>query len=253
MLSRGIQVRRCESLPEFENCLHLQRSVWNYSDVDLVPVPMLVMANKTGGHVLGAFHGDQMIGFTLGFAARHGATPYVHSHFLGVLPEYRDKGVGRALKLLQRERCLAEGVTLIEWTFDPLETKNAHFNLVRLGAIVRKYLPNLYGVTSSPLHGGIPTDRFVAEWHLLSPRVQGAIQGCPSHPVADAVKISFPARVSASSGEDSQMVREQMVRETQNKLQAACEPWFSRGYAAINIEVRNNTATYFLEARGCSF
>ena len=94
-----------------------------------------------------------------------------------VLPEFRDLGIGRRLKLAQREDALARGISLIEWTFDPLQTKNAYFNICRLGAIARRYLTDVYGSTSSPLHAGLPTDRLVAEWHLESERVVDILAG----------------------------------------------------------------------------
>jgi predicted GNAT superfamily acetyltransferase len=121
-----------------------------------------VVVTKVGGQAFGAYDGDAMVGFLLrhpGIEARR--RPYLHSHMLGVLPEYRERGVGRMLKLRQREDALARGIGLIEWTFDPLELKNAFFNMERLGAIVRRYVENQYGITTSPLHGGLPTDRCV--------------------------------------------------------------------------------------------
>ena len=99
---------------------------------------------------------------------------------LGVLPEYRDAGVGRMLKLEQREDALARGIELIEWTFDPLEIKNAYFNMERLGAIVRRYVRNQYGTTTSHLHGGLPTDRCIAEWWIASRRVKAILDGQPA-------------------------------------------------------------------------
>src|SRR6201987_2077827 len=118
-----------------------------------------------------------MVGFTMALVGIHGKTPYLHSHMTGVLPEYRARKIGRALKLFQREEALSRDIRLIEWTFDPLEMRNAHFNLNRLGAIARRYEPNLYGITSSPLHRGLATDRLVAEWYLDSPRVLAALDG----------------------------------------------------------------------------
>src|SRR5208283_845949 len=100
-----------------------------------------------------------------------GPKTYLHSHMLGVLPEYRDAGIGRTLKLTQRDEARARGIDLIEWTFDPLEIKNAFFNIERLGAIVRRFVLNQYGTTSSPLNAGLPTDRCTAEWWISSPRV----------------------------------------------------------------------------------
>ena len=237
-----VVIRPCETLADLEACIELQRRVWGYSDADLAPVPILIVARKTGGHVLGAFEDGRLIGFTLAFAGfRHGQ-PYVHSHYLGVLPEYRDRGVGRALKLAQREHCLRDGVKLMEWTFDPLEIKNARLNIVRLGAIIRKFISNLYGVTSSRLHGGLPTDRLVAQWHLDSPRVTAALAGNPLRPFAAAARITLPADI----GE----LREQSpstAREIQSRLRAAFEDHFSRGFAVTGFEIEEGKASYLLE------
>jgi len=103
--------------------------------------------------------------------------PFLHSHMTAVSAAHRDRGIGRQLKLFQRADALARGISLIEWTFDPLVTKNAYFNFMRLGAIARRYIPNAYGITTSPLHGTLPTDRLVAEWHLRSPRVLRVLAG----------------------------------------------------------------------------
>ena len=164
-----ISVRHCHGIEEFKVCFDLQQSTWGKSDID-IPVPMFAVAAETGGQVLGAFDGDRMVGFTLAIAGWRDGHAFLHSHMTAVLEDYRDRGIGRCLKLFQRDDALARGIGLVEWTFDPLEVKNAYFNLMRLGAIARRYLPNVYGVTSSPLHGGIPTDRLVAEWWLASPR-----------------------------------------------------------------------------------
>src|SRR5260370_42172080 len=125
---------------------------------------MFVVASISGGQVLGAFDGERMVGSTLALAGLRENTKYLHSHQTGVCAGYRDRGVGRMLKLFQRDEALGRGIRLIEWTCDPLELKNAHFNLNRLGAICRRYVKDLYGVTTSPQHRGIPTDRLVAGW-----------------------------------------------------------------------------------------
>src|SRR5260221_5793559 len=114
---------------------------------------------------------------------------------VGVLPGYQNRGVGRLLKLAQRDEALARGINLIEWTFDPLQLRNAHFNLMRLGAVVRRYIPNFYGRTSSPLHGGLPTDRLVAEWWLRSARVQDLLGGKIPKAGSDRVRIGIPAGI----------------------------------------------------------
>jgi|SRR5215472_323902 len=237
-----VVIRPCQTLPELEACLQLQRQVWGYADADLAPVPILIVARKTGGHVLGAFDDGRLVGFTLAFAGFRSGEPYVHSHYLGVLPEYRDRGVGRGLKLAQREHCLREGVRLMEWTFDPLEVKNAHLNIVRLGAIVRKFIPNLYGVTTSHLHGGLPTDRLVAQWHLDSPRVAAALVGTPPPSAANAARISLPVNI----GELRQQAPE-AARDIQSRLRHSLEDHFSRGFAVTGFAIAEGNASYLLE------
>ena len=237
-----VVIRPCESLADLEACLDLQRHVWGYSDADLAPVPILIVARKTGGHVLGAFDDGRLVGFTLAFAGFRKGQPYVHSHYLGVLPEYRDRGVGRALKLAQREQSLRDGFRLMEWTFDPLEIKNARLNIVRLGAIIRRFIPNLYGVTSSRLHGGLPTDRLVAEWHLDSPRVKAALAGDPLRPSASAARINLPTNI----GELREKTPD-AAREIQSRLRRAFEDHFSRGFAVTGFQIEEGNASYLLE------
>ncbi len=177
MSDPAITIRPCHSIPEFEQMVDLEFRVWGFKERDVVPSQMYVVAAKTGGQVLGAFAGDLMVGFVLGYAGIRDGNPYLHSHMAAVLPEYRDLGIGRQLKLAQRDEALARGIPLIEWTFDPLQTRNAYFNICRLGAVVRRYLLDVYGATSSPLHAGLPTDRLVAEWHLASDRVVSILSG----------------------------------------------------------------------------
>src|SRR6185295_17500862 len=124
--------------------------------------------------------GDRLVGFSIAIPGlKPGGRTYLHSHMLGVLDEYNNRGIGRMLKLRQREEALANGVPLIEWTFDPLELKNAYFNIERLGAVIRRYVHNQYGASSSHLHGGLPTDRCIAEWWIDTERVEAAINGRP--------------------------------------------------------------------------
>ncbi|MBS1850440.1 MAG: GNAT family N-acetyltransferase [Acidobacteria bacterium] len=192
--SRAIQVRPCKTVEDFEQIVDLQIKVWGYSERDAVPSQMFVVAAKTGGQVLGAFvedldsppqntepspHPQKLAGFALAYPGLRDRVPYLHSHMVAVLEPYRDWGVGRALKLAQREDALQRGIGVIEWTFDPLQTKNAYFNICRLGATMRRYIRNIYGSTSSPLHGGLPTDRLVAEWHVSSERVTRILAGDP--------------------------------------------------------------------------
>src|ERR1700734_4370133 len=149
-----IEVRHCESLAEYDKCVKLELNTWG--EQITVPSAIFVVAHHTGGQILGAFDRGRMVGFTLALAGTRGGKAFLHSHMTAVLPEYQNRGVGRRLKLFQRMDALKNGMPLVEWTFDPLELKNAHFNLNRLGAVVARCIPNCYGVTERPLHRGLP-------------------------------------------------------------------------------------------------
>ncbi len=155
----------------------MQVEVWGFSEFEVVPAAHLIAMHHYGGTCIGAFDGARMVGFVFGFPGWEAGRPFHHSHMLAVLPEFRGKRVGEDLKWAQRERVLTQGLDLINWTFDPLQAPNANLNINRLGAVCRRYKVNLYGESHSPLHGGIPTDRFEAEWHLESPRVKTLSRG----------------------------------------------------------------------------
>jgi len=237
-----ISIRRCGGLAEFERCIDLQRAIWNESDIEVEPVTSFIVAARIGGQVLGAFDAGRMVGYTLALPGVRDGACYLHSHMTGVLPEYRGRGVGFLLKTFQRDEARARGITRIEWTFDPLEFRNAQFNLTRLGAISRQYLPNLYGVTSSPLHRGLPTDRLLAEWHLDSPRVAAVLAGSPSKLTDSAVLVELPA--SALTGEKQDASE---VAQVQERLRNEFQGWFGRGYAALGTRKTPTGGAYVLE------
>src|SRR3954468_5721631 len=171
----SVELRGCHGIEDFRACVALQKEVWNFTDAELVPLRMFVVADKVGGQVMGAFEGNTLVGFALSVPGTRSGHIYLHSHMLAVRKDHRNTGLGRQLKMLQREEALARGIELIEWTFDPLEIKNAYLNIEKLGAIARRYYVNQYGLTSSPLQGGLPSDRLVAEWWLKSKRVEGMV------------------------------------------------------------------------------
>src|SRR3984893_15686702 len=192
-MTGNIVIRKCQSLEDFQVCVALQREIWQESDLEIEPVTAFVVAANTGGQVIGAFEGTRLVGYTLAVAAIRDGVPYLHSHMAGVHADFRDRSIGRFLKLAQRDEALSRNLRLICWTFDPLEFRNAYFNLSRLGAICRTYSPNFYGVTSSPLHRGLATDRLLAEWHLESPRVMAAAAGMPVQTPGCAALIDMAA------------------------------------------------------------
>jgi predicted GNAT superfamily acetyltransferase len=197
MSADTLQLRSCSTLEEFNQCLELQREVWGFSDLELVPLRVFSLAAKIGGQVIGAWEGDTIVGFALSIPGTHRGYPYLHSHMLGVKESHRNTGLGRRIKLFQREDAIARGYDLIEWTFDPLEIKNAYFNLERLGAIARRYNLNQYGITTSPLQGFLPTDRLVAEWWIKSKRVESLLSSGHLPGFQAEVQISVPAEIYA--------------------------------------------------------
>jgi predicted GNAT superfamily acetyltransferase len=159
-----------------------------------------------------------------------------------VLPAYQNKGIGRQLKLRQRDDALAKGIGLIEWTFDPLELKNAYFNLVRLGTIVPNYVRDQYGRTSSPLHAGLPTDRLVAEWWLTTPRVEAALADQPHKVSSNCQRITIPSKITELR--DSDVSRAELV---QAKAREQFEYWLGKGYVVTGVELDDETGSYLLE------
>ena len=231
--SGPVIIRKCESLEDMRSCVALQKEVWNFTDLDLVPLRMFVVAQKIGGQVIAAFEGREMIGFALSVPGARNRYAYLHSHMLAVRPEYQNAGLGRRLKFFQREDALKRGFELIEWTFDPLEIKNAYLNIEKLGAIARRYNVDQYGITSSPLQGGLPTDRLIAEWWLKSQRVDRVVrQG--THPALEAEKtIAVPAQIYQwkASGDGRARAQEVQERNREQFIQA-----FSEGLAVLGYE-----------------
>jgi predicted GNAT superfamily acetyltransferase len=239
--SSPIGIRKLTALSDFQRCVELQRQIWDESDLETEPYTTFVVANQTGGQVIGAFDGGTMVGFTLALVGVHEQTPYLHSHMTGVVASHRDRKIGRLLKLFQRDDALARGIRLVEWTFDPLEVRNAHFNLNGLGAIGRTYIPNFYGVTSSPLHNRLPTDRLLAEWPLDSRRTIAAIENIPAAQPSSVVAIRIPEELEMWRKSDPAR-----VEELQSSIRAEFQQWFAKGYAAISLQRTPQGAEYGL-------
>ncbi len=227
MSSDAIVIRRCQGLDELRACVTLQKEIWNFTDAELVPLRMFVVAEKVGGQVMGAFDDKEMVGFALSVPGARSGHVYLHSHMLAVRREHRNGGLGRRLKLLQREDARARGIELIEWTFDPLEIKNSYLNIEKLGAISRRYNINQYGITSSPLQGGLPSDRLIAEWWLKSKRVETLLATGKNPAFSQQAAIEVPAQIyewkaAAETRSNAQRVqernREQFLRAFESGL-----------------------------------
>jgi len=245
----AVSVRHLSTREEYDRCCALEEAVWGGEGRDLVPSSIFAVVKETGGQVLGAFLDGEMVGFTLGMAAFHETGPgapeaYIHSHMTAVLPEHRDKGIGRMLKLFQRQDALARGIRLVEWTFDPLEIRNAHFNLLKLGAVVRKFRPNFYGITSSHLHAGMPTDRLVAEWWIESPRAKRVIlEAGPGAPLSPrALRILVPQEMAEWRKQDAARALAEQTRIREQFLAA-----LGKSFVVTGIEQTPQGAQYILE------
>jgi predicted GNAT superfamily acetyltransferase len=179
MAEVDVHIRRAADLKDYNACVELQKQVWGFTEAeDVAGVPMLMIANRQGGSVLIAEDSaDRFIGFSFALPGwTRDRKRLWWSHMTAVVQNRRGQQLGLRLKMRQREEAILEGIDQIHWTFDPLQAMNGHFNIQKLGAVVRKYEENIYGSTSSALHMGLPTDRFVAEWHLNSERVKDRLR-----------------------------------------------------------------------------
>lgn len=227
-----IRIEALTELEQFDRCVELQNAVWSYDLSAMMTQKVFLLASHIGGQVLGAFDGEALVGYAMSLPGVRNGHAYLHSHHLAVLPDWQNAGVGRRLKLAQRDDAIRRGFELMEWTFDPLEIKNSHLNFARLGAISRRYERNFYGPSASPLHGGLPTDRIYAEWWLKSDRVTRVLAGeAPVMHVTEHVDV--PAEISAWKASDENRGR---ARELQGANAAALESAFARGLAVIGYE-----------------
>lgn len=221
----GSEIVELTTEEQFRQAVALQKTIWAFEDdAELLPARFFVVAIKVGGQAFGAYADGRMVAFLLAIPGRKAdGRAYLHSHMLGVLPEYRNSGVGRRLKFRQRDDAIARGIDLIEWTFDPLELKNAWFNIEGLGAIVRRYVRNQYGTSSSALAGGLPTDRLVAEWWVRKERARP--------PIEDRIRV--PAIRSL---------------EVQQAMAKRFEECFARGLAVVGVDRLHDAIDYLLGA-----
>jgi predicted GNAT superfamily acetyltransferase len=223
-------IRPITALDEFEKCVELQRAAWGLADIDIMPKRMFVTDTRIGGLVLGAFDGDRLLGFASATPGVRDGKPYWYSQMLAVDRDHRDQGLGADLKLAQRDHARQSGIDRIEWTFDPLESKNAYLNITKLGIIVRRYYVNLYGAASSQLWQGLESDRLIAEWWIDRPRL--TIQG-------DVRRVYIPADIQALKKQSLQSARDVQLRVREQFLQN-----FADDYVVAGFERRDECSEY---------
>ncbi len=188
-----VRIRLARERADYDTCVELQRAVWGLQDIDVTSAIQMIATTFAGGSVhIAETGGGQPVGFAYAFPGLTGG-PHLHSDMLAVLPEHQKRGVGVRLKWAQREEALGRGLTLITWTFDPLQAVNAHLNLRRLGANATEFHEDFYGLTSASLHHGLPTDRLLVRWQLNAPRVvERAAEAQPpaATPVPDLPRVN---------------------------------------------------------------
>jgi predicted GNAT superfamily acetyltransferase len=196
---RGITIRRLTTVAEMHLADATMRQIWDFGPADSLPVHLLITVAKNGGLVLGAWDGETLAGVLFGFLGMTPAGTLKHcSHTMGVQAAYRGQGVALALKWAQREIVLGQGIDLISWTYNPLETPNAALNMNALGAICRTYWPNIYGELADSINGGLLTDRFEVEWWLNSERVARRAAGERGAPAALPEVVNGPGALTAT-------------------------------------------------------
>ena len=172
-----MEIRKLKTPEEYLEAERVQAVVWHFPDREIVPLNELVVLQKHGGHVFAAFEGGKMIAFCFGSPAYRVGKVYHYSRMLGVMPGNQDSGIGFTMKLKQRDYVLEQGLDLVVWTFDPLQSRNAYLNIEKLGCVIREYAVNLYPESGSQFNAGLESDRFTPEWWIASRRVKERLKG----------------------------------------------------------------------------
>jgi predicted GNAT superfamily acetyltransferase len=244
-------IRECTTIEEFDGCLSLQREAFGLPDLELSPRRHLIVSRQAGGWTLGAFVAERMVGFVHHLAAVHGDNKiFGYSHMMAVAKDYQNKGVGARLKWAQRERALSEGRRLIKWTWDPMQSRNAHFNLNRLGVVVNTYAENFYGIDystdSSIKEGlGLPSDRLFGTWNIDSDRVRALASGAAAPVEAKpVVTVAIPAQWSALVKSEPQRASAEQARVREEFKKA-----LDQGLICAGLERGEDYSKYLLFER----
>jgi predicted GNAT superfamily acetyltransferase len=233
-----LEVRECTQIDEFDACIRLQREVFGLPDLEISPRRHLIVSREAGGWTLGAFAKGELVGFVHQMIGLRGGQEVIgYSHMMAVAAEYQNRGVGARLKWAQRARALSEGRELIRWTWEPLRARNAHFNLNRLGVVVRTYAVNFYGTDYSTNPSdeladrpGLDSDRLFASWELRSPRVEALAAGREHQlPSPDEV-IEIPPDWGALIKSDVKTARAELLRVRNEFLKALAAGLVCRGF-----------------------
>lgn len=248
-----IVIRECSTIEEFDQCIDLQKEAFGLPDLEISPRRHLIVSRQAGGWTLGAFVSGKMVGFVHHLAAvRPDNEIYGYSHMMAVAKDYQNKGVGARLKWAQRDRAIAEGRRYIKWTWDPMQARNAHFNLNRLGVVVDAFADNFYGTdyNSDPTQAiehrtGLQSDRLFGNWYLDSPRVEALSRGKQlSATVKPVGAIAIPAEWSTLVRTDVEKSRSEQVR-----VRTEFKNAFKEGLVCAGFERGPDQSSYLLFPR----
>ncbi|NLG62324.1 MAG: GNAT family N-acetyltransferase [Candidatus Cloacimonetes bacterium] len=268
----ALTIRPLETPDDLRACVRLQEETWGPGFSEKVPYAVLWFTRRIGGVLIGAFDGDELVGYVFGVTGWRDRRPVHWSDMLAVRRDIRDRGIGLQLKRAQRAALLEAGVTLAQWTFEPLESRNAYLNLVRLGGVARTYERDVYGYSDSPLHGVIGTDRLIIDWHLDSPRVEGRLAGARATPpdaaslpavnmveirdgipvctavdidrTDDAVALLIPADIARVRDRDADV-----ARGWRACTRSAFEAYLARGYVVTELIRRDEQVSAYVLQR----
>jgi predicted GNAT superfamily acetyltransferase len=233
-----IELREITNFADIHACLRLQKETWGMPDIDVTGAKFFVIAKHAGVPAVGAFDASgRLVGYLFTFLGRYQGTFAYYSHQLAIAKDWQDRGVGRHLKLAQRERAMRDGIDLVVWTFDPLQSRNAHFNLNKLGAVVRTYVVNFYGEQNRTVFdSGIGSDRVFAEWWVKSSRAEAALRGEAFRPAFATASLEIPSDVNAIKERDERAALLWRLH-TRERFQSR----LSRGLVAVSLEYDRET------------
>jgi predicted GNAT superfamily acetyltransferase len=237
MLTATVTIQPIDDVAEMRAVEDLQKEVWGIPDIEVVPLTQLVAAKEAGGTLIGAFDGETLVGFVYGFPSFEYGQAAHHSHMLAVKPAYRNLDLGRRLKLAQRERVMAQGIAVITWTFDPLQSLNAHFNFRKLGVVSDRYLRDFYGAEAASFLHQTGTDRLWVSWWLTSDHVKQTISG-------DQVWIE--GDLSIAIPRDINSLPQQTALKWREETRAAFTEAIGKGYKVIGFTRDKDIGRYLL-------
>lgn len=246
MQTATVTIQSIDDVAKMRAVEDLQKEVWGIPDIEVVPVTQLVAAKEAGGTLIGAYDGDVLVGFVYGFPSFEYGQAAHHSHMLAVKTAYRNLDLGRKLKLAQREHVIAQGVAVMTWTFDPLQSLNAHFNFRKLGVVSDRYLRDFYGAEAASFLHQTGTDRLWVSWWLTSDHVKRTISGdhAPESLAHDDVSIEIPGDINSLQQQDPGA-----ALQWREETRAAFTEALGAGYKVIGFTREKNIGRYLLSCK----